>query len=161
MTDHERDSWDARYQRGSHASLVSDPFLIQAYKEFIHPVFPNGGAALDLAGGVGRHAIWLAQRDWRVTLLDISKTGVGKAIENAGALATKISFEIGDAANFHGRGQYDLVLVFFFCSVKSFRNWSMHSPPAAFLSIKLTLIFIPNLDPVRLIPCICCRRTNS
>ncbi|GAC1434651.1 MAG: hypothetical protein NVS1B11_04430 [Terriglobales bacterium] len=114
MTNHERDSWDARYQRGSHASLVSDPFLIQAYEEFIHPVFPNEGAALDLAGGVGRHAIWLAQRDWRVTLLDISKAGVGKAIENAGALATKISFEIGDAANFHGRGQYDLVLVFFF-----------------------------------------------
>lgn len=114
MTDHERNSWDARYQQGSHASLVPDPFLIQAYEEFIHPIFPKSAAALDIAGGVGRHAIWLAQRDWRVTLVDISEAGVARARENAGSLATKIDFKIGDAANFHGQGQYDLVLVFFF-----------------------------------------------
>ncbi len=114
MTDHERKSWDARYQQGSHASLVPDPFLVHAYEEFIHPIFPTAGAALDLAGGVGRHAIWLAQREWEVTLVDISEAGVAKARENAGALANKINFEIGDAAYFSGRGQYDLALVFFF-----------------------------------------------
>jgi SAM-dependent methyltransferase len=30
------------------------------------------GAALDLAGGSGRHAIWLAERGWNVTAVDIA-----------------------------------------------------------------------------------------
>ena len=111
----ERASWDRKYREGSHLSLQPDPFLLQAYREFIEPIFPTGGAALDLAGGPGRHAIWLAQRGWRVTLADISEVGVAKAKENAGEYADRIQFQVRDLATFTaGPEQYDLVLVFFY-----------------------------------------------
>jgi len=42
-----------------------DPFC-SAYDEFLSGNPP--GNALNVAGGVGRHAIWLAQRSWRVKL---------------------------------------------------------------------------------------------
>ena len=35
-------------------------------------LLPDGGRALDLAGGGGRHAIWLARRGFVVTLTDVS-----------------------------------------------------------------------------------------
>lgn len=40
------------------------------------------GVALDVAGGVGRHSLWLAERGWRVKLVDISGVGVNLAQEN-------------------------------------------------------------------------------
>jgi len=67
----ERTSWNQRYRERSHSSLQPDPFLVDGYQEFIAPLFPAGGIALDIAGGVGRHAIWLAQRNWKVDSLDI------------------------------------------------------------------------------------------
>ena len=81
----ERTSWNRKYRTGSHSSLQADPFLPYAYERFIKSAFPSPGTALDLAGGIGRHAIWLARRDWRVTLLDISEVAIAKAQENAGA----------------------------------------------------------------------------
>jgi tellurite methyltransferase len=112
--DAERISWDSRYRKGSHASLDPDPFLLSAYKDFIEPLFPNGGTALDVAGGVGRHALWLAQRGWQVTLTDISEAGIAKARENAGPLAERIDFQLRDLDDFKASVKYDLLLVFFY-----------------------------------------------
>jgi SAM-dependent methyltransferase len=111
----ERTSWDRRYREGSHASLKPDPLLPYAYEQFLNPLFPRGGTALDVAGGVGRHAIWLADRGWRVTLLDISQTGVNKAREHAGKCVSEIKFVVQDLTGFKTRSsQYELVLVFFY-----------------------------------------------
>ena len=111
----ERTQWDRRYREGSHGSLEPDPFLVESYSEFIEPLFPQGGNALDVAGGVGRHAIWLAQRGWRVTLADISEVGIAQARENAGAVANRIDFQVRDFSKFVASAeQYDLILVFFY-----------------------------------------------
>jgi len=111
----ERTSWDRRYREGSHGSEEPDPFLVSAYSEFIEPLFPTGGVALDIAGGVGRHAIWLAQHGWRVTLADISEVGIAKARGNAGEFAEQIDFQVRDVSNFSaGKEQFDLILVFFY-----------------------------------------------
>lgn len=108
-------SWDRRYREGSHRSLDPDPFLVESYKEFVEPLFPQGGKALDLAGGVGRHAIWLAQRGWQVTLMDISEVGITTARENAASFAGEIEFQIEDVSNFKaGQQEYDLIAVFFY-----------------------------------------------
>jgi SAM-dependent methyltransferase len=114
MPENKRESWNRRYRDGSHPSLVPDSFLVEAFDEFIQPIFPNGGKALDLAGGIGRHSIWLAERGWTVTLMDISEAGLAKAQENAGAHAGKIKFETADASKFRAREHYDLVAVFFY-----------------------------------------------
>src|SRR6478609_11314937 len=112
----EKASWNKKYSQGSHSSLEPDPFLVSAYEEFVAD--RPAGSALDLAGGVGRHAIWLAQRGWRVKLLDISEVGIQQAEENANRTGTaeSISKEIRDLNTMSdlGREQYDLVVVFFF-----------------------------------------------
>lgn len=112
----EKSLWDKKYSEGSHGSLQPDPFLVTAYEEFLNAASP--GLALDVAGGVGRHAIWLAQRGWRVKLVDISKVGVKQAEENAKqtGTASSIATEVRDLNSVQdiGREQYDLVVVFFF-----------------------------------------------
>ena len=116
MATDEKSSWNKKYSERSHSSLEPDRFLVTAYDEFLFGTSP--GLALDVAGGVGRHSIWLAQRGWRVTLLDISEVGIKQAAENAKRTGTaaSISLEVRDLNVMHdlGREQYDLVLVFFF-----------------------------------------------
>jgi 2-polyprenyl-3-methyl-5-hydroxy-6-metoxy-1,4-benzoquinol methylase len=96
----EKASWNKKYSEGSHASLEPDPFLVSACQEFLSG--QRAGSALDVAGGVGRHAIWLARRGWRVRLLDISEIGIGLAEKNAakalGPVAKEflISAEVAD-----------------------------------------------------------------
>jgi tellurite methyltransferase len=117
----EQTSWNRKYREGSHCSLRVDPLLPYAYEQFISPAFPNSGTAMDLAGGVGRHAIWLARRGWRVTLLDISEVATVMAQENARACRNRMIFEWADATQFKaGPRKYDVVLVFFYLERKIF-----------------------------------------
>jgi len=48
------------------------------------------GDALDLACGKGRHAVWLAQRGWRVTAIDIVP------VEIAGVTTLQADLEAGE-----------------------------------------------------------------
>ena len=111
----ELENWNRRYREGSHSSMTPDPFLIRAWEDFISPVFPRGGHALDVAGGIGRHAIWLAKRKWHVTLLDISDVGIARAKANAGDCGPPIDYRVTDLKLFSAPEQkYELVLVFFY-----------------------------------------------
>ena len=116
MAADEKSSWNKKYSEGSHSSLEPDPFMVSAYDEFLSGSAP--GLALDVAGGVGRHSIWLAQRGWRIKLLDISDVGIKQAEANAKSTGTaaSISLEVRDLHVMQdlGREQYDLVVVFFF-----------------------------------------------
>jgi tellurite methyltransferase len=112
----EKTLWDKKYRERSHGSLEPDPFLLSAHAEFLSA--SPGGLALDVAGGVGRHAIWLAERGWRVQLMDISEVGLAQARENAGRSVAGLSIatELRDlnTAQDLGRDQFELVMVFFF-----------------------------------------------
>jgi tellurite methyltransferase len=112
----EKSVWNQKYNEHSHSSLEPDPFLVSAYDEFLAGRPP--GTALDVAGGVGRQAIWLAQRGWRVKLLDISEVGIQQAERNAKRTGTvsSITTEVRDLNMVQdlGQQQYDLVVVFFF-----------------------------------------------
>src|SRR5258708_8164876 len=61
----QRARWDIKYEQGLPSLTEPDPFFISAYERFVTPSIPKPGAALDLAGGLGRHALWLASRQWR------------------------------------------------------------------------------------------------
>src|ERR1700688_2220302 len=102
ISDNERERWNQKYREsaGASASMVPDPFLVRAFSEYVLPLFPHGGSALDLAGGAGRHAIWLAKQGWEVTLIDISETAVEQARQNAGGLASQIHFVVDDLTRF-------------------------------------------------------------
>jgi 2-polyprenyl-3-methyl-5-hydroxy-6-metoxy-1,4-benzoquinol methylase len=112
-SEHER--WNQKYREAPEAWLEPDTFLPQAFSEYIQPLFPDRGSALDLAGGAGRHSIWLTRQGWEVTLVDISETGVEQARRNAGALASQICFLVDDLTGFSGsQRQFDVVLGFFY-----------------------------------------------
>jgi 2-polyprenyl-3-methyl-5-hydroxy-6-metoxy-1,4-benzoquinol methylase len=134
----EKALWDKKYSERSHSSLEPDPFLVSAYDEFLSK--QPAGTALDVAGGVGRHAIWLAQRSWRVKLLDISEVGIKQAKENAKRTGTAGSFsaEICDLNIMQdlGREQYDLVLVFFFLQRELFPALTSTLKPGGLLIYK-------------------------
>ena len=62
--------WEERYRQGSHGSEEPHP-LIAKFAATL-----SSGRALDIASGTGRHAIWLAERGWRVTAVDYSRTAI-------------------------------------------------------------------------------------
>jgi SAM-dependent methyltransferase len=123
--DDERRRWNRKYREAPEAWLVPDPFLERAFSQYILPLFPHGGRALDLAGGAGRHAIWLAKQGWKVTLIDISETGVEQARQNAGPLASHIHFVVDDltrckASQTRFEVKFDVVMAFFYLDRKIF-----------------------------------------
>ncbi len=115
MEDNARVEWDRRHAERSHSSLTPDPFLISAYQRFVAPGIQHVGRALDIAGGVGRHAIYLAERGWLVTLMDVSDVAVKQAQHHAKErdvhiLAVQLDLTEGQLP----ASAFDLILVFFY-----------------------------------------------
>ena len=77
MSDADRDKWNARYR------AEIPPREPSAVLTGLAHHFPIRGRALDLAGGGGRHAIWLAQRGLTATLADISPVALELAAQRA------------------------------------------------------------------------------
>jgi SAM-dependent methyltransferase len=72
----DRERWERRYQDradGSHEREPS-PFLVRSLS-----LLPPPGRCLDLGGGQGRNALFLAQRGWDVTVIDVALAGVAQA----------------------------------------------------------------------------------
>ncbi len=78
MSRADREKWDAKYRAGSHTSGRVSPFL-----ESLDDELPRSGRALDVAGGAGRNALWLAERGLDVTVADVSEVGLAIARERA------------------------------------------------------------------------------
>jgi SAM-dependent methyltransferase len=62
--------WDERYRSGEHTTKEPSPLLRKAIENL------KTGRALDIACGVGRHAIYLAELGWQVTAVDSSRVGI-------------------------------------------------------------------------------------
>ncbi|HEX7959013.1 MAG TPA: class I SAM-dependent methyltransferase, partial [Terriglobales bacterium] len=113
----ERSAWNARFSSGSHSSLDPDPLLITAWNDYIEPLLEssNQKRALDVAGGVGRHSLYLAERGWKTTLIDASDKGVEIARENALKRQLEIDLRNDDLRGADlGSEVYDVILVFFY-----------------------------------------------
>lgn len=156
MTQTEQRAWNQRYSRGSHHSMEPDPLLVQAVEQYVESAFPDGGTALDVAGGVGRHSIWLAKRNWKVTLVDISEVGLEQARKNAGPLASRIKFVAADLADLAparrahafslGRAAYDVILVFFYLERSLFPRLVRALKPGGMLIYKTYTVDQMNLS---------------
>ena len=74
MPAEDQEKWDRRY-----AEL--DPYGDEPSGVLVRceSLLPSSGNALDLAGGSGRHACWLAERGMQVTIADISSEGLERA----------------------------------------------------------------------------------
>jgi tellurite methyltransferase len=85
MSDFDRDKWNAKYSDSSFAPTEPSAVLT-GLVEYL----PSRGRAIDIAGGAGRNAIWLAKRGLDTTLADISAVGLEVARERVAALGVKI-----------------------------------------------------------------------
>lgn len=91
MADEDREKWDERYARGEHVQGQAPGWLRELDAEL-----PNEGAALDVAAGAGRIAVWLARRGLAVTAVDISPVGLALARETARDEGVRIETVVSD-----------------------------------------------------------------
>jgi SAM-dependent methyltransferase len=106
--------WDLKYEHGLPSLTTPDPFFVSAYENFVRPSLANPGIALDLAGGLGRHALWLADRKWRVTVVDVSAVAIGKLRKAADRSNVELDLLTLDTATYEfGSERFDLVVLFY------------------------------------------------
>jgi len=70
-----RDRWDRAYASIDDTTIPEASAFVQSWA---HPV-PNGAAGVDVAGGSGKHALWLAQQGVQMTVIDVSPVGLAQA----------------------------------------------------------------------------------
>src|ERR1700682_1072848 len=110
----QRARWDIKYEQGLPSLTEPDPFFISAYERFVNPSGAKPGVALDLAGVLGRHALWLASRSWQVSVVDVSDVAIGKLSQAALELTVKLALLVGDAAEYKlETAHFDLIAVFY------------------------------------------------
>ncbi|MBV8748295.1 MAG: class I SAM-dependent methyltransferase, partial [Candidatus Eremiobacteraeota bacterium] len=72
------------------------------------------GTALDLATGQGRNSVFLATQGWKTTGIDVSKTGLALARENAAEHKTKLETIEADMDTYDlGKDKWDLVTMIY------------------------------------------------
>ena len=136
----QRARWDIKYEQGLPSLTEPDPFFISAYERFVTPSIPKPGVALDLAGGLGRHALWLASRGWQVTVVDLSDVAIGKLRDAALELNVNVDLFAGDAAEYKLEpGQFDLIVLFYHLDRSLFPRIVSALKPGGLLICKMSL----------------------
>ena len=107
-SDGQSDEWDGRYRDPGDTMWSGRPngrFVAEV--EELSP-----GHALDVGCGEGADAIWLAQRGWTVTAIDVSEVAVTRARAAAEAADVTVEWVSGDAlATPFPPGSFDLVSI--------------------------------------------------
>jgi tellurite methyltransferase len=109
----DRERWNTKYEaRRAENTPLSAP---SAFLVSLDDALPRRGRALDLGGGSGRNALWLAERGVDVTLADVSD--VGLAIAQSAATERGVSIEtvrvdLEDASP--PPGPWDLIVMTYF-----------------------------------------------
>ncbi|MEN8235447.1 MAG: methyltransferase domain-containing protein [Actinomycetota bacterium] len=99
--------WDDRY-RDRPAPTEPAAFVVDE----LAPLLGEPGRALDLAGGAGRHSVWLAERGWVTTLVETSGVALDLAAERADQLEVGIALVHADLTVAPlPAGPWDLVLI--------------------------------------------------
>jgi SAM-dependent methyltransferase len=100
--------WDERYARGEHLDDEPHPLVVRFASQL------PSGRALDVACGTGRHALWLAERGWRVTAVDSSAVALEVLRRRAVQKRVPVDCRLADLERHEfviEAGGYDLVVV--------------------------------------------------
>ncbi|WP_348652184.1 class I SAM-dependent methyltransferase [Streptomyces sp. 71268] len=102
--------WEARYRAGERLFSGEPNDALRTEVADLPP-----GRALDLGCGEGGDAIWLAQRGWRVTAVDVSPTALLRGARNARAagVGDLVDWHRHDLARSFPTGTFDLVSAHF------------------------------------------------
>jgi SAM-dependent methyltransferase len=104
-------NWDERYGSGEHTTKEPSPLLRTAISNL------TPGRALDIACGVGRHAIFLAEHGWHVTAVDASRVGMELLQQRASEAGVTVEGRVADLESGEFKiepATYDLICVFYY-----------------------------------------------
>lgn len=140
MSAEDRNKWEQRYSAVDF-EVAPPSQVLQRLQPFFPPLVSTDLAqrprALDIAGGAGRHAIWLAELGYRVTLIDIAEAGLHIARDRAtqhGVQLETIQLDLDDSPL--PPGPWDLIL----CSM--FLDRSLFKRAAPVLAPQGTLVYL-------------------
>jgi SAM-dependent methyltransferase len=109
MAGGDRERWNARYAE-EEAPATPAPWLAG-----LDALLPRRGRALDVAGGSGRHALWLARRGLEVTLADVSDVALERAARDARAEGLALAtVQVDLESALLPPGPWDLILCVYF-----------------------------------------------
>jgi 2-polyprenyl-3-methyl-5-hydroxy-6-metoxy-1,4-benzoquinol methylase len=146
MSDGDRAAfWNSRYaERDQIWSGEPNQALVLA-AESLPP-----GRALDLGCGEGADAVWLAERGWEVTAVDISATAVTRAkavADGRGMKEDQITWLVEDLATWEPTGPYQLVSACFFHSPVEFPRATVLQRAAATVAPGGDLLIVGHAEP--------------
>lgn len=122
----EREKWERRYQQAKGTVFGSEPSLVVRRAL---PLLPPPGRCLDLAGGEGRNALFLARLGWDVVVADCAIAGLACARRLFGAAGVRLRLLAADletAVLGEPRELFDLLLVVNYhdrCWVRDAHRW--------------------------------------
>jgi tellurite methyltransferase len=116
--------WDERHAR---ADGPNEPAAFVTAE--LAPLLPPFGRAIDVAGGRGRHARWLADRGWEVTLADFSPVALGAVGDDRVGLV-----EADLASSLFPEGPWDLVLIVHYLDRALFPSIRVQLAPGGLLA---------------------------
>jgi tellurite methyltransferase len=130
MTAGDRERWNSRYRQDERAEAPSR-FVVD-----LDASLPRTGRALDVAGGAGRHALWLARRGLDVTLADVSDVALARAAEDARAeglplRTVQVDLEVAPLP----AGPWDVVLCTYFLHRPLFAAFAAALAPGGLLAV--------------------------
>lgn len=118
MSEEDRQRWNGRYREPS-GTRGPSRFLLSLAERL-----PREGRALEVAGGTGQDAVWLARRGLDVTLLEVSDVALKRAAEAAREARVSLRLERWDAETQPlPPGPYALVLCLHFLHRPLFAAW--------------------------------------
>ncbi len=139
-SEEQRARWDLKYEQGLPSLTEPDPFFISAYERFVEPSFPQAGTALDLAGGLGRHSLWLAGKSWQVSVVDVSEVAIQKLSQAALQQNVELDLVVGDASDYKFEpARFDLIVLFYHFDRNLFPKIVSALKPGALLICKMSL----------------------
>ncbi|MEY2848611.1 MAG: hypothetical protein RI885_1276 [Actinomycetota bacterium] len=108
--DDRRSWWDSRYAEAADGqssvwSLGPNAWVAETVAKL------TPGAAIDLACGEGRNALWLAERGWEVTAVDFSAVGLASGRARAEQLGLDVDWVQADATTWVSPQLVDLVVI--------------------------------------------------
>lgn len=105
----EKPFWEDNYRREGPGDTFEGGKPSAEVREIIKSL-PAGAEVLDLGCGDGRHSIFLAEKGFNVTAVDISEAGIGKLLGCAEEKGLSIKTVVQDIREYEFPLKYDLVI---------------------------------------------------